>query len=256
MNALLRSPLAMLLAGLVVGGAAGFLVASNESSAPAAKAPVKAPAPARKPAAPLDKVAQDIAKGGYILYFRHGNREKWDSVIAFDVYEMATAADSALASYKDAVCLSPQGVEEARMIGKILALAKVPVKTVVSSPSCRAMQTAKLAFGRVDQVSNGLAHTPATNARNRAEFAAEIKRVLSTVPAGPGEVTVIAAHGNTLENHPEIFAEGAEMIRALLQETGFYVIARDADGKLRVVQRFQNLGEFAANAIDLRAKAP
>lgn len=208
-----------------------------------------------RPARSRGEVARDIAKGGYILYFRHGNRDKWDSVIAFDVYDMATAANAEQASYSRAVCLSPQGKEEAKMIGKVLTLAKVPVKAVVASPSCRAQQTALLGFGRIDETSAGLAHTPVTNPRNAAAFSEEIKRVLLAAPSGPGEVTVITAHGNTLENNAALFASGAELLSPVLQESGFYVIAKSTGQSLHVIQRFENLGEFAALAIDLSPTA-
>jgi broad specificity phosphatase PhoE len=191
-------------------------------------------------------------EGGYILYFRHGNRDKWDSVIAFDVYETATGSDSPQASFHKAVCLSPQGQEEALMIGKIFELAKVPVGTVVASPICRSRQTAQLAFGRVDVINGGVVHTPATNAANVKAFEKELGQLLATVPMEPGKNVVVAAHGNTLENYPDLFASGAGFLKmGLLSETGFYVIARDAGGALRIVQRFHDLGVFAANAIPL-----
>ena len=201
----------------------------------------------------LLQMAADIKKGGYILYFRHGNRDKWDSVIAFDVYETATGSDSSAASFHKAVCLSPQGHEEALMIGKIFALAKVPVGTVVpASPICRSRQTAQLAFGRVDVINGGVIHTPVTNAANVKAFEKDLGHLLATVSMEPGKNVVVAAHGNTLENYPDLFVEGAAFLKmGLLSETGFYVIARDAGGALRIVQRFQDLGVFAANAIPL-----
>jgi phosphohistidine phosphatase SixA len=196
--------------------------------------------------------AADLVKGGnVILHFRHAQREKWDSVIAFDVYELAAHPDSANASFRNAVCLTPQGIEEARMIGKIFELAKVGIGAVVASPSCRAQQTARLAFGRIDRTSAGLAHTPVTNSRNAAAFGDELERVLRGVPLAPGRATMVVAHANTLENHPELFAQGAELLRPLLLETGFYVITRDDDGALRLRARFESLGDFAAAAIEL-----
>jgi broad specificity phosphatase PhoE len=253
MNEFKRTLLAGLIAGIVAAVLLGTYGAlQREPSAPAAPAtePKAKAAPREAQVMALDDVARDLRNGGYILYFRHGNRAKWDSVIAFDVYEMATGSDASRESFADAVCLSAQGREEAAMIGKVLRLAKVPVTTVVASPSCRAQQTARLAFGRIDRVSHALAHTPVTNERNAKAFAAELGRVLKTVPAGRGQVTVIAAHGNTIENHPELFSAGEELLK-LPQETGFWVIARDAGGRLRIVQRFANLGDFAARAIDL-----
>jgi broad specificity phosphatase PhoE len=206
----------------------------------------------RKPTISLHQVAQDLKRGGYILYFRHPQRQKWDSVIAFDVYETAMNAYATDASYSAAVCLTPQGREEAKMIGKIFELAKVPVGAVYSSPVCRARQAAELAFGRVDTLSRGLIHTPVSNPSNAAAFTAELKKVLTTIAVAPGKNAVITAHGNTLENNKGLFATGVEFLgNPGPTETGFYVIKRDADGKLNLIQKFPNLADLAANGIDL-----
>lgn len=143
------------------------------------------------------------------------------------------------------------------MIGKIFQLAKVPVGTVVSSPSCRAKQTARLAFGRIDLVSNALAHTPVVNDGNAMAFKSALQRILVSVPLESGKNTAITAHANTLENHPDLFAEGVEFLQGQrLVETGFYVIKRERDGSLRIIQQFKDLGVFAANAINLEATPP
>ena len=245
-------------AALLAGFAAAKLLYSEPPLQIAALAPARFGVDAApQPALSAFTAAAEIKKGGYILYFRHGQRQKWDSVIAFDVYEMATGANAAEASYRDAVCLTGQGKEEARMMGKVFELAKVQVGAVAASPVCRSRQTAELAFGRVDIVSAGLAHTPVVNQGNAASFTAELKRVLETIPVDPGKNAVITAHGNTLENNKPLFAEGTQMFgNPQLQETGFYMIKRDAAGKLRVVHKFLNLGEFAANAVDLRIGKP
>jgi len=248
--------------GLVIGAAAvNFFRFGSPTQGVDMVTPVPgkkaAQEPASAPPAALGQVAQDLKKGGHILYFRHPQRQKWDSVIAFDVYEIATGASAAEATFSNAVCLTPQGREEAKMIGKIFELAKVPVGAVVSSPSCRARQAAELAFGRVDATNIGLMHTPVTNANNAAAFSAELKNLLATIAIEPGKNAVITAHGNTLENNKGLFASGAGLFaNPVLTETGFFVIRRDADGKLHLVQKFVNLGDFASNAIDLPIVKP
>lgn len=208
---------------------------------------------------PLSEVAHAVQKGGFIFYCRHANRDKWDSVIGFDVYEAATGVDSSVASHSKAVCLSAQGLEEAKMMGEIFRLGQVPVGTVVASPSCRAKQTALLAFGKIDLISNGLAHTPVTNESNAAAFGQEIEHLLKTVPIIPGTNTVIAAHGNTLENNRQLFASGSDTLGKALLETGCYVIRRESlpEGgqALHVVQRFTDVGVLAANTVNLNPKA-
>lgn len=227
------------------------------TSATSAASPEGAPGDHVVSAEVRRQVAHELRQGGSILYFRHAQREKWDSVIAFDVWEVATGSDSRNETFRDAVCLTPQGVEEAIMIGKILELGQVPVGAVWASPSCRAKQTAELAFGRIDTLSSGLAHTPVVNPSNEQAFKEELRRVLTTVPIEPGHNAVIVAHGNTLENNADLFASGAGLVqKGLILETGFWVIRRDQDGSLRVVARYNSLGQFASAAIDLDPTLP
>ncbi len=240
--------------GMLAGaGIVNYLYIGNPFPGLDRATPARSAAPNKAQAVSPKSVAEDIKKGGYILYFRHPQRQKWDSVIAFDVFELATGANAADATYRDAVCLTTQGKEEAKIIGKIFELAKVPVGAVASSPSCRARQGAELAFGKTGAPSVGLAHTPVTNKDNAAAFSADLKRVLTTITIEPGKNAVIMAHGNTLENHPHLFSDGADYLRGpAITETGFFVIKREPDGKLRIVYRFANLGDFAANAITLQ----
>jgi len=205
--------------------------------------------PPNAPAA--HEIAQRMKRGGLILYFRHAQRQKWDSVMAFDVFETAQGIDSSKQSYLDAVCLTPQGKEEGMMIGAIMAFAKVPIGRVESSPSCRARQTAQLAFGRIDRLNIAYVHTPVTNATNAEAFGQALHEALSNIPILEGTNSVVVAHGNTLNNNPEIFRAGHELLGEPLHETGFYVIERNMIGSLSILHKFVNLGEFASNAVNL-----
>ncbi|WBY01629.1 hypothetical protein PE066_19575 [Ramlibacter tataouinensis] len=225
----------------------GLLASSADAGAPRTPASSKS----------LFEVAQALREGGFILYFRHPERQKWDSVIAFDVWEAMSGEDASQQFYKDAVCLTPRGEAEARMVGKILEAARIPVGTVVSSPICRARQMAQLAFARIDVVSHSLIHTPVTNTTNEAAFRDGLQALLTTVPIKPGTNTVITAHENTIRNHPDLFAAGSEMLRGgAVSETGLYVLKRDARGQLEIVQKYMSLGNLASNAITLQADGP
>jgi phosphohistidine phosphatase SixA len=249
---------------LLIAFCAGAVVAASVWTvghgwrAPQEPAPGAAAAPGPTIALPETAAATDVVQqlrgGGYLLYFRHGNRQKWDSVIAFDIHELATATDGSTRSYRDAVCLSPQGREEAAMIGEVLRLAEIPVGRVLASPLCRSRETAQLAFGRIDATHMALVHTPVVNRDNAAAFKDGLRRVLAETAILPGTNTVITAHENTIINHADLFATGREwLVGGLVQEGGLYVLRRDADGTLHVVHRFQGLGELAAAGITLRA---
>ncbi len=230
---------------------------SLQGSTPSPQVAVSVRQPATRLPNPLARaMAQRVQQGGLIIYFRHAQRQKWDSVIAFDLYEMVTGSDARNASWYDAVCLTPQGIEEAKMIGAIFTLANIPVGSIVASPSCRAQQTAELAFGHIDQTSMALVHTPALNVDNLQAFRTELASVLREIPLEGGRNAVVVAHTNTLENNASIFAAGIEYLADPLPlETGSYVIERSADGQLSILYEFESLGELAASAIMLDAEA-
>ena len=186
---------AKILAGFVGGLLIGVLLLLVERDRRQEQESVAAGQEAPDPQAIAD-VARQVQQGGLILHFRHGNRQKCDSVIAFDVYEMATRTDGAESTHKDAICLSPQGVEEAKMIGEIFRLGRIPVGPVVAGPSCRTRRTAMLAFGRIDTISNGLAHTPVVNRRNADAFYEELRRATSSAAIRTARST--CSNGSTI----------------------------------------------------------
>ncbi len=241
------------LLGVLLGSWGTYMFLGGRSSQ--VKLPWSAPTTPDYSAKALQKdfdMANELRKGGYILYFRHAQRQKWDSVIAFDVYETFTKTDATKASFYDAVCLTPQGIEEGKMIGKVFEAAKIPVSQVTASPICRASQTAQLAFGRIDTVAPALIHTPVVNAGNADAFKKGVAETLRTIPVKEGTNAVIMAHGNTLNNNMELFKSGKELIEGeQLKETGFFVIRRNSDGSLDLVHRYLSLGEFAASALNL-----
>ncbi len=49
--------------------------------------------------------------------------------------------------FDKAVCLNERGKVQARAMGELLNHIKFPIGYVITSPSCRARQTAELAFG-------------------------------------------------------------------------------------------------------------
>ena len=105
--------------------------------------------------------AEKVITGGYILHFRHAQREKWNDATAFDAYELKENIMAEDSTFAKATCLTPQGIEEAKLIGSIFNIAGVKISEVVSSPSCRARQTAIYAFGKFDRISNSLLHRTA-----------------------------------------------------------------------------------------------
>ena len=103
-------------------------------------------------------MANKIVNGGYILVFRHAEREKWIDIQFYDAMELQNKLDADKEYFKYAVCLSDRGNIQAKMMGEYIKLLNIPIHKVISSPSCRARQTAQLAFGRIDVIKNVFLH--------------------------------------------------------------------------------------------------
>lgn len=195
--------------------------------------------------------AMRLGKGGYILHIRHAQREKWQDVTAFDAVALKNGVDGASASFAPAVCLTAQGKEEAKLIGEVFRLAGILVSSVISSPSCRAVQTAELAFGRVDGVRNSLLHRTAMMKEQHAEFAADLRNLMMTVPLEPGRSVVMSGHIGTLRiDGTQVVDEDQTGGVDLRDETGVLVLER-VDGRLIARHRFKSIQELATASIRL-----
>jgi hypothetical protein len=191
---------------------------------------------------------ENLKKGGYILYFRHAHREKWGEAFAFDYYEFAShTEDATKTSFMRAVCLSEEGVEQAKLIGRIFQLVNIPTGVVVSSPSCRAKQTAVYAFGKYDYIDKAIQFSSGPSDKNSPGTRDSLITLLQNVEIRPGTNTIISGHGVDLSWGRGI--EGKMPDSPPLMETGFHVIERQASNKLAVVFTFKSITDFATNAI-------
>jgi broad specificity phosphatase PhoE len=188
--------------------------------------------------------ANEVLNGGYILYFRHAEREKWNTVTVFDWLEVEKGLDGRNESFSSAICLTEKGIEEAKVLGKIFNELQVDVSKVVASPSCRAQETAEYAFGKVDQTWLSALHATAVNAEQREKFAPILKGLLEDNAPQDKENVVVIAHGNTLNYYEnEIFLD-VEFAEWQIDELGFYVLESTPDG-LIARYAFVNFSDFA-----------
>ena len=111
------------------------------------------------------KWAQEILKGGYLLLFRHAEREKWIDVQMYDALESDLHQNGFNESrfaendyFDKAVCLNSRGKIQSKAIREVINHSKLPVGFVISSPSCRARQTANLIFGGYQKLDRDLVH--------------------------------------------------------------------------------------------------
>jgi len=200
--------------------------------------------------------AQNLARGGYLLHFRHAQREKWNDVTAFDAYELSMSLAAEQQSFHRATCLTEQGKEEAKLIGELFRLANVKVDQVISSPSCRARQTALLAFGHTDVVLNALLHRTAIMPTQHEAFARQLRASLIQLQPRPGTNIVLSGHGGTLDVDGTMVIDINETGGKLddRQETGFVVI-ENRDGQLIARHVYGTISEFAHATLELPLEA-
>jgi phosphohistidine phosphatase SixA len=192
----------------------------------------------------LDKFwAKKITEGGYILHFRHGHREKWSDVTAFDAYEIFTKTDAESSTFANATCLSPRGKEEAKLIGNVFRINSITIGKVISSPSCRALQTARYAFGKIDLVDTSLLHRSAMMKEQQEHFAHQLRKLLLENSPTNGENTILTGHGTTLERDYKILFENNLSGGLRRKETGFIVI-ENVEGKLYTRHRFESIQNY------------
>jgi phosphohistidine phosphatase SixA len=192
--------------------------------------------------------AERVVAGGYILHFRHAQREKWNDVTAFDAYELKKGIDASKASFHRATCLTAQGEEEAKLIGAVFEMTGSKIAQVIASPSCRARQTAMLAFGRIDTIENSLLHRTAIVPAQREASAERLRKVMEVLQPLKGQNIALVGHSNTLsyDDARLIDIDNTDGID-MREETGFVVI-ENKHGQLIAQHRFKNISEFA-NAI-------
>jgi phosphohistidine phosphatase SixA len=91
--------------------------------------------------------------------------------------------------------LSEEGREEARRLGEQMRQHKIPIAAVVSSPWCRCLETARLAFGRVDEQWAALSNLFGRSPKAEAQVNAMRPRIAAF--RGQGNL-VLVTHGSTV----------------------------------------------------------
>jgi broad specificity phosphatase PhoE len=107
--------------------------------------------------------------------------------------------------------LTEAGRADARRVGEAFRARGVPVGRVLSSPWCRCLETARLAFGAAE------VSTPLSNLYGRSEATVEQVRQLETLigtwrPEGAGGNLVLVSHGSTILALTGVSLDPAEMV--------------------------------------------
>ena len=148
---------------------------------------------AESPPAFVEKAAtRDVIKhlrsGGFVLYMRHGTTDssKPDRVPTVDLNDCSTQRP-----------LTPEGLKMSVSLGNAIRRARIPVAEVVSSPLCRARESAQAAFGKDFRIDNHLMYTANLTSEEKKPIVAATRRLLSA-PVARGGNRVIVAHAPNL----------------------------------------------------------
>lgn len=128
-----------------------------------------------------------MRSGGFVLYLRHGETQN-DRVdqVPVDIKNCATQR-----------VLSDEGRATARRVGAAIARARIPITTLVSSPMCRTIETAQLAFGRMPETDSLLMYSAQLTSQQKLPRVDALREWLSRPPP-PGANVVLVAHGPNL----------------------------------------------------------
>ena len=163
--------------------------------------------------------AADLAAlraGGFVIFLRHAATDP----------ARADRDRSGLPDCEAQGILSEAGRADARALGEALRALGVPIGEVRASPWCRALETARLAFGRAE-VDADLANLhDAADDTEKARRAAALQALLARSPA-PGTNAVLVGHGFNLAAAARVpIAQGEAALFRPRGAEGFAFVAR------------------------------
>lgn len=191
------------------------------------------------------KWAKEILNGGYLLLFRHAERDKWVDVGVYDALESDLHDNGPNNTrfgendyFADAVCLNAKGAIQAKAMKEVIDYSKLPIGYVISSPICRSRQTADIAFGGYQALHRDLVYKGPFTEENRS---VKLKNLMLSLPIYERTNTIISGHN--VGSDCEVFA--GKGCKLKLEEGGFYVIKKDKDN-LKLVYEFNNFQNFSS----------
>jgi phosphohistidine phosphatase SixA len=165
-------------------------------------------------ATPEGRLVSELRDGGYVIFFRHTPTD-WsqDDQHPVDLTDCSTQRN-----------LNADGREQAVAIGVAIERLDIPVGRVLSSPFCRATDTAELAFGRV-AVEPVLENLESAVSDEELEFRNDgLRQLLSTPPIGATN-TVLVSHGYNVEAVADVLTEEGDAYVFREQGDGYVLVA-------------------------------
>ena len=150
--------------------------------------------PSQKQLSDADLVAT-LKKGGNVIYVRH-----METDVTF-----ADQNREELSDWSKQRNLTPKGRQNAAAIGLAFRGLGIPVFEINTSPYCRAIETGKLAFGKV-KISKDLAFAIGTDKVEAERLGKALKTMVGTKPPA-GTNTVLISHSANLQEATNLLAQ-------------------------------------------------
>jgi hypothetical protein len=162
-------------------------------------------------------LAKALQQGGYVIYFRHFQTSA-------DYNDQHTLTIGQCSTQRQLIA---KGAEQAIAVRDAFVKAAIPVGSVLSSPFCRAWQSADLAFGH-HTVVDGLKLPPSkvyTDA-NKETMKVALLPLVSTLPE-QGKNTILMSHDDNIPTigGPDVKNQGDAVIFKPLGNNKFEVVA-------------------------------
>jgi phosphohistidine phosphatase SixA len=143
---------------------------------------------------------EQLRAGGLVIYWRHAitDRSRRDQ----DLSDMGRCEVQRV--------LSEAGKAQAHTVGEALAALDVPLGEIITSPFCRNVDSAQLAFGRY-RIEEDLFNWPPAPAARKPELIEALRRMLSTPPMEPQRNTVLVGHNLNLRQAAGVRIEEGDM---------------------------------------------
>jgi phosphohistidine phosphatase SixA len=159
-------------------------------------------------------LVRDLRQGGYVIYFCNAATEPGGA-----------GGPENLGNREAQRNLSEEGRTQAATIGEALRELEIPVGEVLSSPYFRALDTARIAFGRAEPTGE-LLSLRSNRSVLHPQRQADLVRLLSTAPP-KGTNTVLVSHASNAEEYAGIsLDEGEAAVLKPLRDDEFEFVAR------------------------------
>ena len=146
---------------------------------------------------PSPALLDDLRTGGFVLYMRHGRTDPGQpDQVPIDLEDCSTQRP-----------LTDQGRAEISMVGEAIHSAGIPYTKVLTSPLCRAKESALLAFGPDFQIEKQLKYTAHLTTEQKIPVVAKTRELISTPVAQQGQNRILVAHAPNLADLMGYFPE-------------------------------------------------